>query len=123
MLQIKSDPDGAEKSLASLWRALTLQTERFEALLATHSDDSGDTDTAGAEKNARTLSVLVRAFESLCDLTAKAQAARAQVARTTDNATEADAGGPDIDALRRALAERLARLRDDGSCGSGAGET
>ncbi|MCC0016627.1 MAG: hypothetical protein H6878_10170 [Rhodobiaceae bacterium] len=100
-------------SLAALWRALNHQAARFERRMAqadTGEGDEADTspvppDAATAEKDARTLSVLVRAYESLSDLSGNTGA--------PDN-KEADGGGPDIEALRRELAERLGRLCQDG---------
>ena len=93
-------------SLAALWRALKSQAARFEKRMTAESEE-GDSapDAASAEKDARTLSVLVRAYESLSDLSGDAGAR---------NDTEADGSGPDIEALRRELAERLGRLCEDG---------
>ncbi|MCB1474395.1 MAG: hypothetical protein KDJ68_16340 [Rhodobiaceae bacterium] len=108
-------------SLAALWRALNHQAARFERRMAQADTgeggeaDEADTspvppDAATAEKDARTLSVLVRAYESLSDLS------RTDLCGGTGTANdkEADGGGPDIEALRRELAERLGRLCQDG---------
>ena len=101
-------PADAEDSLAALWRALKTQASRFERRMAADGkNDDGETvpDAATAEKDARTLSVLVRAYESLSDLSGQGG---------TRNDTEADGSGPDIEALRRELAEGLGRLCEDG---------
>ncbi|MFN0262866.1 hypothetical protein ACKTEK_03210 [Tepidamorphus sp. 3E244] len=110
-----SSPPGGD-SLAALWRALTHQAARFEARMsAKPGEDDAPPDAATAEKDARTLSVLVRAYESLRDLTAE------QAGGEGGNSKEADGGGPDIEALRRELAERLGRLCANRAGGADAG--
>lgn len=103
-------PAEAGDSLAALWRALKAQAARFERRMAAparkgEEADGAAPDAGAAEKDARTLGVLVRAYESLNELSGGAGAS---------NDAEADAGGPDIEALRRELAERLGRLCEDG---------